>query len=357
MTVVRIDGVKRYFEPKSGKIYCYHRASGKRLLSPFGSPAFFLELAAAQSRFDTKPVSKHGSLKLVIEHYRDSHEFQSLRSTTKSEYDRLLNNLALMDGIVMKEVTAPHIVKIRDYTFKSRNRSFANKTLAMLSILFSYAVERGFADINPVKQVKRIRRRGGETRRNRPWTRTELDEVITRAPRHLALPIMIGRWTGLRESDALTIGMSNFDGETIRFETAKRGVWVSIPVAEPLKVALANRPTHKVATLCANSRGQTWTSDGFKTSFFKFIRRLEKEKVVVPGLTFHGLRQTVATELRELGFDTRMIADMLGQKSETMAAHYSRDADLQEKLKPAVEKMERAEKTRTNLSRKSENGV
>jgi tryptophan 2,3-dioxygenase len=59
----------------------------------------------------------------------------------------------------------------------------------------------------------------------------------------------------------------------------------------------------------------------------------------------------------ELGFDTRMIADMLGQKSESMAAHYSRDADLHEKLKPVVEKMEIAEETRTKVSRKSEECV
>jgi len=74
---------------------------------------------------------------------------------------------------------------------------------------------------------------------------------------------------------------------------------------------------------------------------------------VAKGLTFHGLRHTVATELRELGFDTRTIADMLGQKSGSMALHYSQGADLQEKLKPAVESMENAETTRTELSRKS----
>ena len=79
--------------------------------------------------------------------------------------------------------------------------------------------------------------------------------------------------------------------------------------------------------------------------------------MIAKGLTFHGLRHTVATELRELGYDTRTIADMLGQKSESMAAHYSRDADLHEKLKPAVEKMEIAEETRTKLSRKPEKSV
>jgi len=52
------------------------------------------------------------------------------------------------------------------------------------------------------------------------------------------------------------------------------------------------------------------------------IRSLEKEGAIAKGLTFHGLRHTVATELRELGFDTRTIADMLGQKTESMAVHY-----------------------------------
>lgn len=75
---------------------------------------------------------------------------------------------------------------------------------------------------------------------------------------------------------------------------------------------------------------------------------------MAPGLTFHGLRHTVARELRELGFDMRMIADMLGQKSESMAAHYSLDADLQEKLGLAIEKMKIAEKAPADQSGRSE---
>ena len=236
---------------------------------------------------------------------------------------------------------------------KSKRWAFANKTLAVLSIIFSYAVERGYTDSNPVRQVKKIRRRAGTARRNRGWTKAELDTMMSRAPLHLALPLMIGRWTGLRESDVLTLEASNFDGEVIRYQTLKRGVWVSIPVTTRLKQALEDRPNPGAKTICLNSRGQSWTNDGFKTSLFKYIRKIEADGHVAKGLTFHGLRHTVATELRELGYGNRTIADMLGQKSESMAVHYSRDADLQEKLKPAVEKMELAEETRTKVSRKS----
>jgi integrase len=49
---------------------------------------------------------------------------------------------------------------------------------------------------------------------------------------------------------------------------------------------------------------------------------------VQPGLTLKGLRHTVATVLREMGKDFATIADALGQKSEAMAKHYSRRADM-----------------------------
>lgn len=46
-----------------------------------------------------------------------------------------------------------------------------------------------------------------------------------------------------------------------------------------------------------------------------------------PGLTLKGLRHTVATILREMGKDYATIAEMLGQKTEAMAKHYSRRAE------------------------------
>jgi hypothetical protein len=54
----------------------------------------------------------------------------------------------------------------------------------------------------------------------------------------------------------------------------------------------------------------------------------------------------VATILREEGFDERTIADALGQKSESMARHYSRDADLTQKMTTVVESFDAAENRR-----------
>jgi integrase len=48
-------------------------------------------------------------------------------------------------------------------------------------------------------------------------------------------------------------------------------------------------------------------------------------------LTFKGLRHTVATILAEMGKDAQTIADLLGQRSAAMGAHYSRRADKRRK--------------------------
>jgi len=78
--------------------------------------------------------------------------------------------------------------------------------------------------------------------------------------------------------------------------------------------------------------GRPWTLEGHKAGFFKLIGEWEETGYVVRGLTFHRLRHTAATRLREAGYDLRTIADFLGQKTEGMAGHYSKRADLTKKL-------------------------
>lgn len=263
MTKIQIKGVKRYFEPKTGRTYAYHRKSGIPLKAVFGTPVFFAELAAAEAKLRPRPAAKPGSLELVIAEYRTSTEFLDLRPNTRTEYDRILDILAPLSALTMVEVRSADMVRIRDNLAKKRNRSAANKALAMLSILFSYAVERGYADSNPVKGVKKIRRKAGSERKNRPWSKLELDTVIAHAPVHLSLPLMIGRWTGLRESDVLDLKAGECDGNIIRRKTLKRGIWVTLPVAAPLKAAIEIRPESKAkqsARIHAEPPGQPTVS-------------------------------------------------------------------------------------------------
>ncbi|WEK50270.1 MAG: tyrosine-type recombinase/integrase [Candidatus Kaistia colombiensis] len=248
-------------------------------------------------------------------------------------------------------------------------RSFANYVLAVFSILFSFAIELELAETNPIAKVKKVRRATDARKVNRPWTLAEREAVFAAAPPHLLLPIAIGRWVGMREGDVLRMPKASFDGKTIRVVTGKRGVPIAVPAAAPLQAIIGQalqrasapgkdgqaRP--QTITLCANSRSKPWTGSGFRSSFFKLIRDLEDRGEIGTGLTFHGLRHTVATELRQLGYDSRAIADMPGQKTQAQADHYSAEADLEMKMRGVVQKMERANTRGTKLSRKRDKSV
>ena len=67
---------------------------------------------------------------------------------------------------------------------------------------------------------------------------------------------------------------------------------------------------------------------GFAASWGKLRRALEADGVIARGLTSHGLRHTLGARLREAGADDRTIADILGQRSASMARRYSENAAL-----------------------------
>jgi integrase len=346
VAVVRVKGIKEYTPRKGGPTYRYHRKSGVRINAELGTPAFFREIEAAEAKVKTKGRPRRGMLADLIKAYRASENFGGLKPRTRSDYDKVLNYLADIGELHLIDIDRPLVVKLRDRAFAQRKRSFANYVLAVLSILLEYGMERGDVKENVVLTVKKIRKRGDAVAANRPWTSAERDAVIAAAPLHLSIPVAISRWTGLRQGDVLKMPKTAYDGETIRLRTSKRGVPIIVPVAGPLKDLLDKAPPHNGITFCVNSRGRPWTEAGFRASFFKLIGRLEMQGVVGSGLTFHGLRHSVATELRELGFDTRTIADMLGQKTEAMAAHYAKEADLSAKMRGVVQRMERADAKR-----------
>ncbi len=346
MVVVRVKGIKVYRHPKTGITYYYHRATGIRITAEPGTAAFFREIEAAEANKTAKPEPRNGTLDLLMKAYRASHHFQGLKPRTRSDYDKVMNYLADIGELRLVDIGRALIVKIRDRAFEQRKRNFANYVLAVLSILLEYGMERGDVTENAVAKVKKIRRRGDAAAANRPWTAVERDTVLEHAPVHLRVPIAISRWTGLRQGDVLKMPKTAYDGQTIRLRTSKRGVPIVVPVAGPLKGTLDAAPAHGAITFCANSRGVPWTESGFRASFFKLLGRLEEEGVIGSGLTFHGLRHSVATDLRELGFDTRTIADMLGQKTEAMAAHYAKEADLSAKMRGVIHKLERADAKR-----------
>ena len=332
-----VKGVKK--ATAKGRTYYYHRKTGKRIKALFGTPEFLLEVARIEEA-EKKKTPLPGTLGMLIDYYRQSLFWADLRPKTRLSYDRAFQVLKPLWPMPLVEFRPSWVARLRDEVGAKRGRWMANNVRAVLSILAEYGRERELLTENPVKGIRRLRRDCAKPKQNRPWSEAECRTVLETAPPHLRVPIALAMFAGFRKGDVLAVTKAAIRNGIIHVQTGKRGVAVAVPIHPTLAEALAAAPPNASVTVAANSRGKTWTESGYNSSFRKFINRLEREKKVGSGLTMHGLRHTLGTRLREAGAELDDIRRLLGQKSLSMAQHYSEMADRSEAAKQNVSRLD-----------------
>jgi len=354
MTIVRVKGFK-IFEGRhrNGKWYCFHRKTGEPInldKYPLGSPGFLAEcarIAALTNAAEPKP----GTLGMLIAAIRGHRAFLDLAPRTRSDYQGHFDYLKPIGDTPLAKFDKPLVVRIRDKAVQDKGRKFGNDVKARLSWLFNWGSERGYIDGNPAAGIKDIRRPKNAPDANRPWADEEREAVLAAYPGHMKVAIALMAFTGLGPKDALTLPKSCLRAGEIATRRSKTGEPIFLPCPAPLMAVLAEAPPQDAITVCANSDGKPWTLSGFRASWRPIRQRLEREGKIGPGLTLYGLRHTVAVILRELGYDERTIADMLGQKTIEMARHYAQGADLKPKMRGVVKRLEEElEKRKSNKS-------
>lgn len=336
---LKVPGVKAYLV--RGKLYAYHRKTGHRFKSEYGTAAFLAELREVEARAAAMPArgpEKPGTWGGLVTLYRKD-KLPNLAKRSQRDYHRVLDWTKPLAGMEVTLFTRGFVMRLRDRAFVSHKRRFANYLVSVIQSVLTWAVDREYIDNHEVRHIKPIPRPRGMTRANRPWTRAEWEIVIASAPKHLKAPLLLCGVLGWREGEVIIRPRSDYDPVTMRIKrtSLKSGKEVRTPVPTLVSDALAALLPHDATTLVVNSRGRPWTPAGFRVSVFKFLGKLREEGKVAPGLTVHGLRHTVGTIMREAGFDKDTIADMLVQETAGMAEWYARDAELDKKLERVVE--------------------
>ena len=164
------------------------------------------------------------------------------------------------------------------------------------------------------------------------WLDEERHAVLDAAPSYVKPALAIMMFTGLGPKDTLTLPRTFYQDGRIATKRSKTGHPVYNKPIDLLRDVLDVAPSHDALTLCAHSKGKPWTESGFNNAWQKLRSKLEAVGSIGPGLTLYGLRHTHAATLREIGYDERTIADVLGQDTPTMALHYAKQADLRKKM-------------------------
>lgn len=344
---IRVRGVKMV--TAKGRIYYYHRATGERITAAPDSPEFVAKVAELNARpAAQKSRALPDSLGALIEAYRTSPEWQQLKARTKVEYGMVLDSLAPIWEMPASTLTTAGVMKLRDVAFKKRGWWFANYTITIVSALFRWAKPYHPKLGNPARDARKLERPKDLPRKNRAWKPHELAAVLENASSGLRAAVALGAYVGLREGDALRITWAARQDGGILVTQGKTDEPVWVPEFSGLTAVLdAERKRRQATTIVANESGHPYTGDGFRTVFFKLVRKLEAAGKVGPGLTFHGLRTTAATMLADLGCDDRDIAAVTGHRSPSSVRRYTQDADRKSRARGAIVRLERANRKRT----------
>src|SRR4051794_5454418 len=106
-TNVRVRGIKRWRDKKTGRWYTQHRKTGTMIKVEYGTGEFFAEVARLDGVAKVTASPKPGTLGMLIAAYRGSIQFTDLAERTKADYQRVFDYLKTIDDIAIVQIDTP----------------------------------------------------------------------------------------------------------------------------------------------------------------------------------------------------------------------------------------------------------
>jgi integrase len=220
-----------------------------------------------------------------------------------------------------------------------------NHAIKFLRMVFKTAKEDGkYHDENPASGVKIAKLRDGSRRRG--FTIPEIRTVLKVANDEWRRLIFFGLYTGQRLGDLARLTWANvdLDRDEIRFASRKTGRTMIIPIAPPLREQIENLPADDDPHQPLHPRAfaSVEKSEAVKTLSRQFhelladaglaTRKPHRKSEAAPGrdgprelspLSFHSLRHTATSLMKNAGVNASVVMDIIGHESEAISAHYT----------------------------------
>lgn len=231
---------------------------------------------------------------------------------------------AYFKGQLLRDITPAAInvyreMRLEQKTQRGTLRSVAsvNRERALLSAIFTQAVDLGYCEKNPCSRVKRFKESGQRTRVLSSDEETRLMAALTGKNADLQPIVVCALGTGMRRGEMLKMRWLDIDFEAgfihLRSETTKSAEARSVPMKDDVKEMLLNlRP--------AKSIGRVFDVDPEMVT-----RRFGKlcDELGMPDVTLHVLRHTFITRLSASGVNPFYIQLIVGHSSLSMTKHYT----------------------------------
>ncbi|HYS05854.1 MAG TPA: site-specific integrase [Candidatus Dormibacteraeota bacterium] len=251
-------------------------------------------------------------------------------STLRSDPRTIRSNLKLLDDHfhdrLLHEITPADIQQMILARLKTGVcHATVNRQRAILSSLFRWSVEQGYAIVNPVKNVKKFRESAGRTRF---LTKDETERLLKACKPHLRELVFAAIYTGGRLSELLKLRWSEVNCErgilTFRRETTKSGKGRTIPLAPELARMLHNlREARRHLTDYGWDPDHVFTYVGRPLACVRTAFIHARKKAGLEDVRFHDLRHSFASNFVMNGGDIYRLQRLLGHSSISLTERYS----------------------------------
>jgi integrase len=317
----------------------------ERLIAETVGEVLAAEVALFSGASETVPTVEE-----VIGYWVAEKEFE-IEPQTLLFYRQVTNDFLLHMGSRATDkictLTRRDIVDYRTAMAGQVRARTVNHRLKTLRSVLDFAVRERFLRENPAAFVKTIK--NSEPRVRRPFTLDEVRSILAVATPEWKLMILFGLYTGQRLGDISRLEWKNFDLEsetkTISLVTRKTKKQITIPIAGPLLKPLmewrnlkknATGPVHpKACESVALHQGRVaWLSNQFASLMARAGLRAKAPHHIIVGngragkrqrseLSFHCLRHTAVTLLKEAGVPQAVVMELVGHDSEAISASYT----------------------------------
>jgi integrase len=246
----------------------------------------------------------------------------------------------------ISEITRGEVVAFRNEIAKSVRASTVNHDLTVVRMIFGDARRRGVVAENPAEGIKPVREfdNPAVSPHRRAFTIPELQALLAIADPEWQSLIKIGLYTGARLGDIALLRWSNVDleREELRFTARKTGKATFIPIVGALKAHLLSlsssddphAPLHPRAAASLTQRG---VSAALSAQFGELLALAGLRPAYQrPGagtprsvrhrmnpLTFHSLRHTAVSLLKDAGIPQATVQELVGHSSVQMSELYT----------------------------------
>jgi integrase len=213
-----------------------------------------------------------------------------------------------------------------------------NLHLKVLRVGFGKAVRANIIDANPASLVENLNNRKRHHRR--AFTMAELKKLLATADDDWKLMIIGGLYTGLRLNDLANLTWQNIDlqNSELNIGTGKDEKFLNFPLAKPFLKLLEDRagddPKAPIFPPLLNKKSH-WLSNQFYDLMASV--GLVKERTHQAGeekkgrssrrqqseITFHALRHTATSLLKNAGVSNAIAMDIIGHDSESVSRNYT----------------------------------